>query len=402
MNPRFTKGQPIRASDLNALADAACMNIIGGPGCAITRLGKKIVVNKRLGQSIRRGSRGACVWKMRASDGEIQWRYLLRDEPYNVEALHIARTDDGAIYVTIRSSRTAYWLVKLSASGREQWRFPIASSFNSIATDGTTIYVSHLARGSIGGGDYPSYANVSVFAIESDATVSWTYDTGASTIRAVDVSAYDNAGSPMIWIGVADVGGFPIGEELILLDDTGSNVWTLALPDDASPNIGNNEGNTNCIVRTYDGFAIVGSGGSITGGITFTTGLQAPAPFIKIGDEYIAANDSANTLRKWNCSGSCSMASSSYDWNLTTVFDQFYKTSFCVDPSVVAPSTRQFYMGITGGTGVSGAGGDFANLLLLDTDGTLLEWFDLDASTQIYGVHTDGTSVWACGDGVSP
>jgi len=129
MIPRFTKGQPLTASDLNELADAACMNIMGGSGVAITRLGKKIVVNKRLGQKIQRGGIYGNVWKLSANNGIVQWGFDTGGEAYSVCA-----APNGTVYVA--GERNNAWsdggayanVWRLSSSGKLVWGVDLGTS----------------------------------------------------------------------------------------------------------------------------------------------------------------------------------------------------------------------------------------------------------------------------------
>lgn len=120
--PHFTKGYPLLASDLNALADAACANIIGGAGCAVKRIGKRVIVEKRVGQIVPKGvNKYGTVYKLRSSDGRFQWAYDTGAAAYSVFV-----APDG---VYVGGERNNNWsnggeyanLWKLSTNGRLAW-----------------------------------------------------------------------------------------------------------------------------------------------------------------------------------------------------------------------------------------------------------------------------------------
>lgn len=120
--PHFTKGYPLLASDLNALADAACANIIGGAGCAVKRIGKRVIVEKRVGQIVPKGvNKYGTIYKLRSSDGQFQWAYDTGAAAYSVFV-----APDG---VYVGGERNNNWsnggeyanLWKLSTNGRLAW-----------------------------------------------------------------------------------------------------------------------------------------------------------------------------------------------------------------------------------------------------------------------------------------
>lgn len=203
MTPRFTKGAPLTASDLNALADAACMNIIGGAGCAVTRLGKNLVINKRLGQKIKRGNFYGNVWKLNASNGQLRWGFYTGGQAYSVCA-----APNGTVYVA--GERNNAWsdggayanVWRLSAGGKLVWGVDIGTSDNAHEVHATNdaVFVGYLDSAPkiakldpndgavLGTIDvlYGSAANRHGFGINSTQLWTWSTVTAAQGVRAYD------------------------------------------------------------------------------------------------------------------------------------------------------------------------------------------------------------------------
>lgn len=203
MIPRFTKGAPITASDLNALADAASMNITGGTGVSITRLGKKIVVNKRLGQKIQRGSIYGNVWKLSANAGAVQWGFDTGDDAYSVCA-----APNGTVYVA--GARNNNWsdggayanVWRLSASGKLVWGVDLGTSDDAHEVHATNdaVFVGYfdgvpkIAKlDPVDGATLASvnvlYGNAALrhgFGINSTQLWTWSTVTAAQGLRAYD------------------------------------------------------------------------------------------------------------------------------------------------------------------------------------------------------------------------
>lgn len=147
MIPRFTKGAPLTANDMNALADAACMNIIGGTGVAVTRLGKKLVVNKRLGQKLQRGSIYGNVWKLSADRGLVRWGCDVGGIAYSVCAT------SSAVYVAGErnnswgngGSYASVWRLSQN-SGHIVWGIDFGSGIDSFEVHATedAVFVMYL------------------------------------------------------------------------------------------------------------------------------------------------------------------------------------------------------------------------------------------------------------------
>lgn len=202
MIPRFTKGQPLTASDLNELADAACMNIMGGSGVAITRLGKKIVVNKRLGQKIQRGGIYGNVWKLSADSGVVQWGFDTGDSARSVcataSAVYVAGdrnnnwSDSGA--------QASVW--RLSPNGKLVWGKDFGSGINSFEVHATedAVFVGYFDGGAkiakLDPVDGATIASVDVlfgsaalrhgFGINATQLWTWSTVTSAQGIRVYD------------------------------------------------------------------------------------------------------------------------------------------------------------------------------------------------------------------------
>ncbi|MCC6797709.1 MAG: hypothetical protein IT366_21530 [Candidatus Hydrogenedentes bacterium] len=203
MKPSFTKGQPIRASDLNALADMACSNIIGGRGCAVTRLGKKIVVSQRPSQSLQRGSLYGNVWKLSAASGRVKWGFDTGGEAYSVCA-----APNGTVYVV--GERNNDWsdggdyanVWKLSSSGSLIWGVDLGTSDDAHEVQATNdaVFVGYydsapkIAKldpddGSVlatVGVLYGSAVNRHGFAINSTQLWTWSTVSSAQGLRAYD------------------------------------------------------------------------------------------------------------------------------------------------------------------------------------------------------------------------
>lgn len=151
--PHFTKGYPLLASDLNALADAACANIIGGAGCAVKRIGKRVIVEKRVGQIVPKGGY-ATIWKM-TPDLEVAWGY----DTGGVRAYGVVADDDGHIYATCDRETVfvgqEYNLHAITDNGSARWR-------NYVETPGSGFVIgpNDIGIGSTGDayvGSYSSY-----------------------------------------------------------------------------------------------------------------------------------------------------------------------------------------------------------------------------------------------------
>lgn len=148
MTPKFTRGAPLTASDLNALTDEACMNIMGGSGVAITRLGKKLVVNKRLGQKIQRGGY-ATVWGFASDISTPVWTF----DTKGTRAYAVA-ANDSYVYCTGNAGDTddtAKNVFALNTNGGRRWDLAIQSdtpSHTVIGPNGIDVLGDDLYIGS--------------------------------------------------------------------------------------------------------------------------------------------------------------------------------------------------------------------------------------------------------------
>lgn len=235
MKPSFSKGQPIRASDLNALADMACSNIIGGRGCAVTRLGKKIVVSQRPSQSLQRGSLYGNVWKLSAASGRVKWGFDTGGEAYSVCA-----APNGTVYIA--GERNNNWsdggayanVWRLSSAGTLVWGVDLGSSDDAHEVHATNdavfvgFYDSAPKIAKLDPDDGSTLATVSVlfgsaelrhgFGINSTQVWTWSTVTAAQGIRAYDhdlSSIYSVTPPPT---GLVDAGwGIGVSDDLVAM-----------------------------------------------------------------------------------------------------------------------------------------------------------------------------------------
>lgn len=429
MNTRFTKGEPLTASDLNELADAACQNIFGGPGCAVTRLGKKVVISERTGQKIPKArNRAASVWKVDAATKAIVWEYDY-GQPFSGKRTSICVGTDcvfvGGPKTNTNNGGSGDYVnvVKLSAAGEFQWEFSAGvNEVYAIGTDGTAVYLL-FPRSNTWTGSGGAYANL--IKLDTDGNVDWVKDLKFFTIAAnvFDLKCYNDGSDIHVWVSYAinnlltlreyDDAGNPVSTDTTTLETAGPYNAAHLFHNGVDADVAHDIGRYGTVPFTSDITAKIKRGSAT---IEYNTafvysrtpwmanqfdGYNPRETFAYYDGVYILRTTSTSGTRyiaRYDAAGSATITdiSSEQVWE--------FAPGTGIDPKIFmpTPTADQFFLAQTRNNSYPGASGTYANLLLMDFDGNIVETYDIDSSGVIYTMTADADYIWAFGQRVTP